>query len=191
MRYLLSFLLCIFLILAGSAQGFKGSVILGINAAQIDGDTLYGFNKGGVSVGGRLSYSNDRSWDICLEMLYSQRGSAIKFFTTNENWINALNYIEIPAVFHLKDWYIEKDRYHKVRAEAGLSYGYLFQVKTPRFDESIFKTHDINWLAGLGFNFNRHIGIGLRYTSSFTNVVDNDISKFHSYFLTFRTEYTF
>ncbi|MEZ4910800.1 MAG: porin family protein [Saprospiraceae bacterium] len=191
MRYLMVlFMICIlhdFTV----AQGFKGSLILGVNAAQIDGDSLYGFNKGGISVGGRLSYTNDKSWDVCMEMLYSQRGSAIEFFTSNENWKNSLNYLEIPVIFHLKDWYSDKDEYYKVRAESGISYGYLFQVKSPVFDEEIFKKHDVSWLVGVGYNFNKHLGIGIRYTSSFTKVVDNDISQFHSYFLTIRTEYTF
>ncbi len=189
----LLFIFCILVIGQSKSfgQGFRGGVVLGLNASQIDGDTLYGFNKAGLTVGGRLSYYTEKSWDICLEMLYSQRGSAIKLFTQNDNWINALNYLEIPIVFRLKDWYIEKEDYHKVRADAGLSYGYLFGVKSPVFGEELFKKNDISWLLGLGINFTKHIGASLRYTSSLGKVVNTETTKFHSYFLTLRTEYTF
>ncbi|MBL0099049.1 MAG: hypothetical protein IPP49_02535 [Saprospiraceae bacterium] len=58
-----------------SAQRFKAAAIVGANASQIDGDNLYGFNKLGVSAGGRLSYVNNKSLDFAMEMLISQRVS--------------------------------------------------------------------------------------------------------------------
>ncbi|MFZ1749084.1 MAG: hypothetical protein WAU01_02785, partial [Saprospiraceae bacterium] len=59
------------------AQHFKATAILGINASQIDGDTLFGYNKAGITAGARLSYQNTGKIDVALEMLYSQRGSSV------------------------------------------------------------------------------------------------------------------
>ena len=67
------------------AQKFKASLILGTNISQIDGDSLYGFKKLGLTTGGRLSYTNNKTFDLALEMLYSQRGSSVKLFSKQAN----------------------------------------------------------------------------------------------------------
>ena len=38
------------------AQRFKGSAVLGVNFAQIDGDDLIGYNKLGLTGGFKLEY---------------------------------------------------------------------------------------------------------------------------------------
>ncbi len=62
--------LCSFLT-EGISQGFKAMAILGMNASQIDGDNLYGFKKTGLSVGGRLSYTNVKAVDYSLEKFWN------------------------------------------------------------------------------------------------------------------------
>ncbi len=175
------------------SQRFKAAAILGTNLSQIDGDNLYGFKKIGLSAGGRLSYANEKTLDVALEMLYSQRGSSVNFFNnTNEEKIK-LNYLELPIILSLRDWYIEKDGYYKVRAEGGLSYGYLFGADATGFDVSVLKNHDISWLLGIGLNVSKRLGFALRYTSSFTDMYNDpaDVVNFKSYFITFRTEINF
>lgn len=184
--------LCSFLT-EGISQGFKAMAILGMNASQIDGDNLYGFKKTGLSVGGRLSYTNVKAVDYSLEMLYSQRGSAVNFFKNEPEEKIILNYLEIPVIVSLRDWFQEKDGYYKVRVEGGLSYGYLFGAEATGFDVELLKNHDISWLLGAGINFNKRFGISIRYTSSFMDML-NDIADeaiYKSYFLTFRTEVNF
>ncbi len=172
------------------AQKFKASIILGANASQIDGDSLYGFKKLGLSTGGRLSYTNNKTFDVALEMLYSQRGSSVKFFSKEANEKIPLNFLEIPVVISLRDWYIEKDNYYKVRAEGGLSYGYLFNAKSARYDVTNLGKSDLSWLLGIGINLNKKIGIAARYTSSFIDIYKDtpDLVFFKSYFITLRTE---
>jgi hypothetical protein len=176
-----------------SAQGFKAMGIVGLNASQIDGDNLYGFNKLGLTVGGRLSYTNEKTLDYSLEMLYSQRGAALNLFKNKEDEKINLNYLEIPLVVSLRDWYQEKDGYYKVRAEAGLSFGYLFGAESSLFDTEKLKNLDINWLLGVGLNFNKMLGFSIRYTSSFLDLYNDNPNaiNFKSYFLTFRTEVNF
>ena len=97
------FLFMIFFAFRSDCQRFKAAAILGANASQIDGDNLYGFNKLGISAGGRLSYTNDNQLDLALEMLYSQRGSAVKIFNNSEGDKISLNYVEIPVVLGIRD----------------------------------------------------------------------------------------
>ena len=51
------------------SQRFQFAGIAGVNAAQIDGDSLFGYKKSGLHIGGRISYFNQNSFDIALEML--------------------------------------------------------------------------------------------------------------------------
>ncbi len=177
-----------------AGQRFKAAAIIGANAAQIDGDSLYGFERIGLTLGGRLSYTNDKVWDIALEMLYSQRGSADGLFKKNSNRGIALHYLEIPVLFSLRDWYIEEGKYYKVRAEGGFSYGRLFQTDAVGYDLGDLKKYDFSWIIGAGVNFNRTFGMSLRYTSSFVDINHEALlegSRFKSYFLTLRGEINF
>jgi hypothetical protein len=176
------------------AQGFKGTGLLGVNLSQVDGDTLYGFDRAGLSIGGSLHYDIKEKYNIGLEILFSQRGSAPSFTKTNDERSIALSFIEIPVVASLHDWYVEKGDYYKVRAEAGLSYGYLFSIKAPLYVDEYFNRSDISYVLGAGLRFNKKIGIALRYTAPFGKIYQNPDkieNKMTSYFLTLRGEIYF
>jgi len=176
-----------------SAQGFKATGVFGGNISQIDGDTLYGFHKAGLTGGVRLSYNNDQPYDIVLEMLYSERGAATNILSPDKTRGITLSYLEFPVLVSLRDWYIEGDDYYKVRAEAGLAYSVLFRTNAPNYDEAAFKSYDVNWIIGAGLNLTPRVGVSLRYTSSFLKIYDklNPNLPFKSYFLTLRGEFTF
>lgn len=175
------------------AQRFKAAGVLGTNVAQIDGDNLYGFKKIGLHTGVRLSYVNNKTFDLALEMLYSQRGSSVNFVNNLPEEKISLNYFELPVIVSLRDWYIEDKGYYKVRADGGLSYGYLFGAKSSGIDVNQLKTHDLSWLLGIGLNINKTLGFSLRYTSSFMDLYKDtpDIVSYKSYFITFRSEVNF
>lgn len=188
------FLFMIFFAFRSDCQRFKAAAIIGANASQIDGDNLYGFNKLGISAGGRLSYTNDNQLDLALEMLYSQRGSAVKIFNNSEGDKISLNYVEIPVVLGIRDWYNQEGGYYKVRADAGISYAYLFSADAVGFKEEYFNKHDVSWLLGAGINFTPMWGISLRYTSSLFKMYKEpsaDRSTLKGYFLTLRSEINF
>lgn len=191
--------LCIILSFSGTsllAQGFKGSALVGVNIAQIDGDFLHGFHKVGWSAGGRIGYALDKNKFLNLEMLYSERGSAVKLFEKNPANKYDLKYLEIPVIFSIHDWYNENKKYYIVRAEAGFSYGALFQLDVPIVDENDFKKNDISYILGIGFQFTKNIGLSFRYTRSLFDMLDTTLSdgrniKFRGYFITSRLEYHF
>lgn len=196
MKQLIFFTFCILLCYSSEVVGqrFKAAAIIGANAAQIDGDSLYGFERIGLTVGGRLSYANEKSWDVALEMLYSQRGSADGLLKKNSDRGIALHYLEIPLLFSLRDWYIEDGKYYKVRAEGGFSYGQLFQTDAVGYNVDELKKYDVSWIVGAGVNFTRMFGMSLRYTSSLVDLNPNALlegSRFKSYFITLRGEINF
>lgn len=176
-----------------NAQFFKGSAVFGLNLAQIDGDNLAGFSKLGLTGGFKLAYALQDNVDLNLEMIYSQQGSSSGFgFGSNSDNFVDLKYIELPVYVNIKDWFIEKEDYHKVKAHAGLSYGFLFAVDSSNgvliSDIDTYKRHSIKYLLGVDYAFNSKLGFTIRYTRALNTLYS---VRAISYFLTFRTEYYF
>lgn len=179
-----------------NAQRFTASAVGGINISQINGDGYAGYNKWGLTGGARVSYEVYPKMDMSIEMLYSQRGSR------NGNQeapfhIN-LNYVEIPLLYSINDWYNEADGYYKVRADVGLSYGYLISSTQTLegFTDALnnLNTHDVSFLVGAGFKLNKQWGLGFRYSRSLYRMYNDDDFEnagLLGYFLTVRGEYTF
>ena len=153
-------------------QRFKAGMVLGLTAAQINGDNSAKFNKLGINAGLKVNtILTDRS-DLIIELLFSQRGSQTELLPNSgrQQQIIHLDYIEVPIIFNYKDWLIEKEDYYKMHFHAGISYGRLFNT---RFDNSpleeagpFFRENDFSWLAGITFFTNEHIGIFVRYNRS-------------------------
>ncbi len=195
-KYIVSLFLSVSLLMSweSHSQKFKVTALAGINASQIDGDSLFGYKKIGMHFGGRLSYINNKSFDIALEMLYSQRGASKSFTNNKPDDLISANYIEIPIVFNIRDWYIEDEEYHKIRAEFGFSFARLINSVSSKYDVTKFNKNDVSWLLGTGIRFSPLWGVGLRYTSSLFdmhNDSDKTLPRFKSYFITFRTEFYF
>ena len=177
------------------AQKFDGSIVLGGTAAQIDGDNLAGFNKIGLTGGMRIEYALENNLYAGLEMLYTARGSRsglTKGVATSITSVH-LNYIEIPLIFGIKDWYIEKDKYFKVGAEAGLSYGYLFGASSNDSDISTyidnFRTSDVSYHMGVFYAISKRWTFNARYTRSLINLYvdeDNGVKALRSYYWSLR-----
>lgn len=189
----LTLLLVLFTYGSADAQRFQGSAVGGLTMSQIDGDDLYGYNKLGITVGGKLRYNVGPKLDASLEMLYSERGSTSSFgFSKSGAFYATLRYLEVPMMVMLKDWHIEDGDYHKVSAHAGLSLGYLFDITSsdsgPTYDISNYNAIDASYILGVNYNFTKRLGLTLRYTRAMT---DLNSTKAVSYFLTVRTEYHF
>jgi Outer membrane protein beta-barrel domain len=176
-----------------SAQNFFGSVVFGTNISQIDGDNAAGFNKYNITGGLKIDYPIKPAIDLSAELLYSGRGSK----DTRKKVDIKLNYIEIPLLISIRDWYIEKDKYDKVRADIGLSYGYLFSADAKlNFAQYVtnLKKHDVSFVLGAGYMFNRNLGLSIRYTRSLYKVIKDPLLEsggLLSYFTTARLEYHF
>ncbi len=166
--------LCCLTCLQVQAQRFKAGVIVGFNAAQIDGDATAGFNKIGVRGGLRSTILLQDKMDIGVDILYSQRGSQSGLIAGNivdQLKIN-LQYVEVPVTFNYSDWYQEEDDYYRVQFTGGLAYGRLINYN---FDGSglesltdFLSKDDINITVGVSYFINPSWGFSFRYNRSLT-----------------------
>lgn len=192
----------LFLFQICNAQTFKAHLATGINASQIEGDRDAGYNKvdfnGGVGVGFNIS---DR-WFLGTEFLYSRRGSRNAFIVDNSEPSGqiVLDYVDVPIVARIGDWYVEEGEYNKVWAEAGFSVGRLLNARIDgsNMPELVneFRINDLSYIGGVGYNLNKHFFVNLRYTRSIIPIFSNpeatglEIARLTSYFLTLRIGYT-
>lgn len=181
-----------------SAQKFGGGLVLGFNAAQIDGDKLAGYHKLGFNAGLNTSYKLNDPWQLNIDFLFSQRGSQSKLIADKYEPLRkiTLNYLELPIYIAYKDWWIEDEDYYKIQGYAGLSLGRLFSVKNSLgdtdFDQDNFLKNDISYLLGVKFFFNKHWGINGRYTRSVLRMYkypDDGSKSLLGYFLNFGLVY--
>jgi hypothetical protein len=185
-----------------SAQTFKAHLVTGLNASQIEGDRDAGYNKlditGGIGVGFNIS---ERLF-LHTDFLYSRRGSKNAFLvdmTEVEGQI-VLDYIDLPIIMRLGDWYQEEGDYNKVWAEGGISLGRLInaRIEGSNVPELVndFRSNDLSIVGGIGYNINEHFFVNLRYTRSLIPLYSNpeasvlEVRYLTPYFLTLRVGYT-
>jgi hypothetical protein len=97
----------VFNVFRSSAQDIRGGLIFGINAAQVAGDNLPGFNKPGLNTGltAELPFS-PYHLVLRMDLLFSQKGAAPYLFSDPDDQMATavtpysltLNYLEVPVV---------------------------------------------------------------------------------------------
>lgn len=185
-----------------SAQTFKAYLVSGMNAGQVDGDFEVGYNKIGVQGGIGIGFNLSQTYFLSTEFLYSRRGSKNALFnsTTEANGSITLDYIDLPIILRIGDWYQEEGKYNKVWAEGGISAGRLINASIKGSDVpdiiDNFRSTDVSFIGGIGYNINKNFFGNLRYTRSFypfyknNEALPGEVSYFTSYFLTLRVGYT-
>ena len=183
-------------------QRFKAGIVLGVTAAQINGDDSAEFNKLGLTGGLRAVTILSEKSDVLIELLYSQRGSqtALSSRSVAFQRVVHLDYIEVPILFNYKDWLADDDDYYKLHFQGGLSYGRLFNS---RFEDSpleeaapFFRENDFSWAAGATFFINENVGFSARYNRSInllfkSNSTNANVNSLLSFFLSFSGNYIF
>lgn len=169
--------------LLGHAQ-FKGALTMGVTANQIDGDQLAGFNKLGLTGGVVLLYPIRERFDIGLELLYTQRGSAPKLDPNAPNTVDGsihLDYLEMLLMVRINDWYIEDEDYYKAFLDLGLSMGYLFNVNAANdiFEGTIgkFNRYDLSVVLGAGYSYSKRWTLGITYTRSILPIYNEKVFR--------------
>ncbi|NNC96227.1 MAG: PorT family protein [Chitinophagales bacterium] len=84
---------------------FRGGLILGFNATQIDGDDMGGFKKFGLNSGAIVYFVLDERFSISTSLLYSQKGAKSSFNTKNSFSSRKIiiDYVDIPIQFNYHD----------------------------------------------------------------------------------------
>jgi hypothetical protein len=203
---IVSFWLCLPVSL--DAQRFSAAIVGGLNASQIDGDDLAGFDKVGLSGGVKAIMLFDSPVSLNMEFLYNERGSRPDIFNPDydPDVEVTLKYAELPVYITYGDWWQEESEYYKVSALAGISYGRLIKASTidnyhsgeESYDLLVpyFNQNDISWILGFNYRTSAHWGITARYTRGITPLLspkkhDLATKRLLSYFLSFRVEYYF
>jgi hypothetical protein len=182
---------------------FKGSIVFGMNASQINGDNSAGYNKFGLTGGVQVSIMTSEIKYWTTGILYSERGSQNRSFeNSGVLWKIRLPYIEVPLMFNIKDWKSDdsENAFYRMHAGLGLSYGRLFNPRATTYSpwlgrEQYFRKNNISWVAEATLYKNAHFGIGMRYTRDILRIfqknanVNSDPQVGH--FITLRGVYTF
>lgn len=146
----------------GVKAGVTYSDLVGTNSN--DTESIYGFHAGvftNITLAPHFSFQP--------ELLYSQKGTSLPIATVvGEFTKRRFHYADIPLAFHFTagGFFLE----------AGPQIGFLFLAQdtelgtTTTLNRDRFKTADIGYLAGLGFERKSGFGIGARYNGEFTNV---------------------
>lgn len=197
---LIGLFLCLSFNLARAQSGFDLWAVAGINATQIEGDGLAGYDKIGLTAGLKLGFDLPENWSLNLEMLYAQKGSraSASQILAGSRQITNLTYFEIPVYVSYNDWYQKEGDYDKVGIHAGFSYGYLFSATSGNSilgDElENFKPSDFSAILGAYYAFNEKWSVTVRYTNSFIKIYKNEnltTEGLLNFLWTFRADYKF
>ncbi len=171
---------CIFFILlfvtsitnALNAQDFVAGPLAGMSFSQVDGDFHAGFHKPGINIGGFVYRPISETWDIQMEIAYTQKGSRkkpdydINDYTDYE--IN-LQYIQIPL--------LAKFHYKMFSAEAGVSIGSLLASEELWEGSALetdgvvpFKDIEYATLFGVNYHINKRLWVNARWSYSINRI---------------------
>jgi Outer membrane protein beta-barrel domain len=188
---------------------FKGGIIAGFNAAQMDGDAAAGYHKVGLNTGVRAIIELKGRYQITTDILFSQRGSRT---TENESLVNrtcTLNYLEVPVLLNIRDWQkkgVDDVAYYKVAFVVGVSYSRLFKATAnPTFTHGgvldKFSNNDIAVQGGIQYFQNAHLGFTAKLARSVTKLFNplkyineplaGGLPILREHYLTFQTVYVF
>lgn len=169
----LSTLFLLFIVFKSYAQDFKSGLRLGVNAAQINGDAMGGFNKAGLVGGLFVRYDFTERVSGQFEMLYSGKGSK-RTYHQDYGWQPGmwhdmrLHYVEVPVMANIK-------LIPKVAVQGGLGGAYLFSSKfTPIYgptEEPLFlRKYEVSVTGGATYQFTPKIAAFARYTNSILSI---------------------
>jgi len=142
------------------AQEFKGGILLGFCASQMDGDKLKGFNKFGPTAGIFVNRKFTEKWGGQFEIRYNQKGAAnVK---AEETYKVRLNYVEIPflASYNFTKY---------LKCELGLVPSILISSKALIVTYDTYpkmQTFDLPIAFGLNYSLTKKIDVNIRYSYS-------------------------
>ena len=151
-------LLCFSLFFGATAQSFRAQAILGLNASQIDGDGLWGYNQAGILGGVKVALPLSDAIAAQAGMMYSAKGSRSSEYEPFSIW--RLTYLELPVE-------IQGRLVDQVYLFGGLSPNYLIKVRQENgsgFTDSRrgYQSFDLCFVAGILYRFADNAGVQAR-----------------------------
>ena len=130
-KLLLTILLFGIFTIANAQKPFLGGLDVGIMGTQVDGDSLSGYDKVGLRLGGFIERQLTTKLSMITEILYTQKGSKSKRDNDDFSSFYEINlqYFEIPLMLR----YYDKSGFF---GEGGLAFGYLYKSYEQGYDKS-------------------------------------------------------
>lgn len=151
------------------AQNFKGRVILGINASQVEYDALRGYNLPGLVGGIGASFPLDEHWSLEPEILYSQKGSRSsqeEIALRGRQEVIALSYLDLPIIVNYKlsdDLVLQGGLSPNVLLDAQIDDGTGRGFYNAR---STFNDYDLTLCLGAEYLAFERLGLNVRWSYS-------------------------
>ncbi|MEM6806977.1 MAG: outer membrane beta-barrel protein [Bacteroidota bacterium] len=182
---LLLFLILSFLFLPSSySQSFGGGISLGVNASQVDGDALSGFNQLGLNLGAFVNYEISNGLYIQPELLLEQNGSSFQGIT-----LLRTTYLSLPVIFKVNIPIQIGSSTEAIQLQAGPSVGLLLRGRNDGGGDisDVFKDTDIRILGGVGVRLSPGLTFLLRYGRSLASIVPTNAPGAAGFFAPGRT----
>jgi hypothetical protein len=168
-KFLVAFLVILLSSFASFSQAFKGGVVAGLAATQVEGDGYGGYNKAGPIAGVWVQLPLSNRTFVETQLRYIQKGSfskssidgvAVGFYRMR------LHYIEMP-------YYYAFEVRERIFISVGLSVGYLWQASEvnnigalPEEDVSQFRRFELASRIGIEYIINKNISIASNFCFS-------------------------
>jgi hypothetical protein len=146
----------------GLKVGATLTSFVGADTKTLAGTSGYDYRFGYLA-GGFANIGFARLFAFQPEIIYSQKGANYKNVTDTGV---RLHYVDVPLAFH-----VNTDGFF---FEAGPQVGFLVAARAQNGSVSTnvtsnYKSVDVGYLAGLGYQLKHGPGVGLRYNGAFTN----------------------
>lgn len=170
MKKILTIITVLVFPLLSFTQNFKGGLLAGMSATQVDGDTYSGYNKAGFIGGVWVSHVFNDVFDIRSELKFIQKGSYRRFTDgsggTTGFYSIRLNYAEMPFLLEYK----HRD---DIIPFAGISFGYLWKAieknadgTYPEDELALFQKFEFAANAGVEYKLNESFSFGASFSYS-------------------------
>ncbi|MEL6255298.1 MAG: porin family protein [Bacteroidota bacterium] len=161
-------ILC-FLSIQSFSQGFGGGVHVGLNASQVDGDAVSGFNKAGLSLGAFVNYEIGDNIFIQPELLFEQLGSASQGITFVQT-----SHVSLPIVFKITIPVQMGNTTQAIQLHAGPAIGLLIGAKNDVGNDlsNLLKNFDTRIVGGLSYRLAPGFSFMLRYGYSLGSFIE-------------------
>ena len=156
---------------SSSAQQFKGGILGGLSASQIDGDTQKGYNKLGFFSGAFVERMFTRVVGAKVEIYYIGKGAksnvgGVEVFKTH------LNYVEMPFLLTLNP-------IDHVELDLGLAFSYLISTRMFEYGEELpefaidMNNTDFSGIVSGSYYFLENVAFNVRIDYSIVPVKNN------------------
>lgn len=178
----------------GQNNVFSAQIITGVNFSQIRGDQLAGYHRVGLGAGVGVSYRIAPRWSGHIQLMYRNAGSRNSPFSAIKRSIN-IHMAQIPVYASYLTWW--DNGLSRIHFDIGMIYGRIIKsrINFPQYENNLalIKDHDLSIMAGMGFWFNHHHGINVRYIRSLSILMENPIEDitWQLYYISLQYQYRF